>query len=311
MKVGIIGAGFVGSTTAYTLVVKGLAQEIVLVDINEVKAEAEALDILHATALNSECNIKFGSYADLNNADIVIITVDCQKALTDSRLALLESNTKIMHQIVPEIAKNAPDSIILIATNPVDVITKVVLDISGFAPSKVIGSGTVLDTARFRTMLGQYFEISPQSVHAYVMGEHGASSLVSFSNAYIGGLNIDDYAAKMNKPLTAEFKKQMAADVIDAGFKIYRGKKATYYGIASSLVRICEAIIKNERKELTVSTVHEDVLGVKDVCLSLPVIVGRNGAVKAVVPELNEQEQQQLKKSAEIMKEAFNEAKKI
>ena len=311
MKIGIIGAGFVGSTTAHTLVVKGLAQEIVLVDINEVKAEAKALDILHAAALNSECDIKFGSYSDLNNADIVIITVDCQKALTDSRLVLLESNTKIMHQIVPEIVKNAPNSIILIATNPVDVITKVVVDISGFSPSKVIGSGTVLDTARFRTLLGQYFDISPQSVHAYVMGEHGSSSLVSFSTASIGGLNIDDYAAKMNKPINAEFKKQMASDVIDAGFKIYRGKKATYYGIASSLVRICEAIIKNERKELTVSTVHEEVLGVKDVCLSLPVIVGRNGAYSAVIPNLNASEKEQLKKSAEIMKDAFNEVKNI
>lgn len=311
MKIGIIGAGFVGSTTAYTLVVKGLAQEIVLVDINGVKAEAEALDVLHAAALNSECKIYNGTYADLKGAGIVIITVDSQKALTDNRLVLLESNAKILKQIVPLIAENAPECIILLATNPVDVMTALALKISGFAKEKVIGSGTVLDTARYRTMLGEYFNVSPQSVHAYVLGEHGSSSLVSWSTASVGGLALEKYALKSDKLLNDAFKKQMSADVIDAGFKIYRGKKATYYGIAASLVKICGAIVKNERRELTVSVVQDNVCGVKNVPLSLPAIVGQDGAVHAVVPELNAEEEQILKHSAEVMAKAVGEVLKI
>ena len=304
MKISIIGAGFVGSTTAYTLMMKSLAQEIVLVDINNVKAEAEALDILHASALNFECDIYHGDYPDIKNSDIVIITVDSQKALTDNRLALLESNVKIMEQIVPQIVKYAPNCIMLIATNPVDVITKFALDLSGFSKEKVIGSGTVLDTARYRTMLGQYFDISPVSVHSYVLGEHGASSLVSWSTATIGGVNIEKYAKSFGKELSDEFRNKISEDVIDAGFKIYRGKKATYYGIAASLIKICEAIIKDKKQELTVSTLHDDVCGVKNVCLSLPAIVGKKGAFNAIVPELNEEETLKLKQSATAMKNA-------
>lgn len=311
MKISIIGAGFVGSTTAYTLMMKSLAHELVLVDINEVKAQAEALDVLHASALNSECNIYNGGYADIKNSDIVIVTVDSQKALTDNRLALLESNVKIMEQIVPQIVKYAPDCIILIATNPVDVITKCVLDMTSFAKEKVIGSGTVLDTARFRTMLGEYFNISPTSIHADVFGEHGASSLMAWSTASIGGMGIENYAKSVGKDLTAELKNQIAADVIDAGFKIYRGKKATYYGIAASIVKICEAIIKDKKQILTVSVCHEDVCGIKDVCLSLPTIVGKKGAVNTIMPKLSDYEVLKLEQSAKAMKNAAESIKMI
>lgn len=310
MKISIIGAGFVGSTTAYTLMLKSLAQEIVLVDINEVKAEAEALDIIHASALNSECKIYNGQYENIVNSDIVIVTVDSQKTLTDNRLALLESNVKIMEQIVPQIVKYAPNCIILVATNPVDVITKFVLDISGFAKEKIIGSGTVLDSARYRSMLGQYFEVSPKSVHAYVLGEHGSSSVVSWSTATIGGLSVEKYAKTFGKDINADFKNTMSADVIDAGFKIYRGKKATYYGIATSLVTICEAIIKNKQQELPVSVLQQDVCGINNVCLSLPAIVGRNGVLSSHIPELDEQELMQLKNSAITMQNAYNSIKK-
>ena len=311
MKIGIIGAGFVGSTTAYTLAVKNLAREIVLVDINKDKAEAEGLDILHAGAFNAGCKVYQGGYPDLKGADIVIITVDSQKTLTDSRMVLLESNTKIMQSIIPQIAENAPESIILIATNPVDVITKIVLDISHFPRERVIGSGTVLDTARFRSMLSEYFNVSPRSIHAYVMGEHGSSSLVSWSTATIGGSDVDEYATRLKKPLNKNFKKQTAQDVIDVGFKIYRGKKATYYGIASSLVSICEAIIKDEQRDLTVSTLHCEVAGVKDVCLSLPTIVDRRGAHDAAVPSLDNAEMATLRHSAEVLKQATSEAEKL
>ena len=310
MKISILGAGFVGSTTAYTLMMKSLAQEIVLVDINEVKANAEALDILHASALNSECKIYCGQYENIGGSNIVIVTVDSQKTLTDNRLALLESNVKIMEQIVPQIVKYAPDCILLIATNPVDVITKFVLDMSGFAKEKVIGSGTVLDSARYCSMLGQYLGVSPKSVHAYVLGEHGASSLVSWSTATVSGLSVEKYAKLLGKDLSPDFKDKMSANVIDAGFEIYRGKKATYYGIAASLVEICEAIIKNKNQELMVSTLHNDVCGVKDVCLSLPSTVGKNGALNAFVPSLDATEAEKLKNSAVAMQNAYDSIKK-
>ncbi|MBQ7303761.1 MAG: L-lactate dehydrogenase [Alphaproteobacteria bacterium] len=309
MKISIIGAGFVGSTTAYTLMMKSLAQEIVLVDINDVKAQAESLDILHAAALNCECKIYNGKYENIENSDIVIITVDSQKALTDNRLVLLESNVKIMEQIVPQIVKFAPNCIMLIATNPVDVITKYALNISGFAKEKVIGSGTVLDTARFRTMLGQHFKISPTSVHSYVLGEHGASSLVSWSSATIGGTSIEKYAEHIGIDLTDDFKEKISEDVIDAGFKIYRGKKATYYGIAASLIKICESIIKDKKQELTVSVLHEDICGIKNVCLSLPATVGKNGVSGAIVPTLSDKEMLKLKQSASAMQIAFESIK--
>lgn len=311
MKVGIIGAGFVGSTTAYTLAIKGLAREIVLVDINTDKANAEALDVIHAAAMTSDSNVYCGDYEDLDGANIVIITVDCQKALSDNRLELLESNTKIMCDIVPKIIRNTPNCIIVIATNPVDVITKVVLDISKFPSTRVIGSGAVLDTARFRAMLSDYFNISPHSIHAYVMGEHGSSSLVSWSTAAIGGSSIDNYAKETGIKLTDELKQKMSQDVIEAGFKIYHGKRATYYGIASSLVKICEAIIKDEKRTLTVSSLHKNIEGVKDVCLSLPSVVSRRGVYGAVVPNLSDKEREKLRLSAEIMDKANQEAKQI
>jgi len=216
-----------------------------------------------------------------------------------------------MREIVPKIIRNAPNCIILAATNPVDVITKVILDISKFPSNRVIGSGTVLDTARFRAMLSDYFNVSPHSIHAYVMGEHGSSSLVSWSTASIGGSSLDNYGTDTGRPLVNEAKAKMAQDVIDAGFKIYHGKRATYYGIASSLVKICEAIIKDEKRTLTVSSLHKNVEGFHDVCLSLPTIVSRRGAYGSVVPDLNDEERKELRRSAEVMDKANREAEKI
>ena len=312
MKIGIIGAGFVGSTTAYTLAIKSLAQEIVLIDLNQDRATAEALDVLHAAALNNGCKIYNGSYEDLDGAEIVVITVDSKLALTgNNRLALLESNTKIMKAIIPDIVKNAPDCKIVIATNPVDVITKIVLDISKFPRERVIGSGTVLDTARFRSMLSEKIGMSPKSIHAYVLGEHGSSSLVSWSTAHVGGEKLEVYAQNHGQVLTDEYKKTTAKEVIDVGFKIYHGKSATYYGIASSLVSICEAIINDEARTLTVSTLHDEVEGYKDICLSLPTIVDKNGAHDAFVPNLSKAETNILRHSAMAMSEATAEAEKF
>lgn len=301
MKVGIIGAGFVGSTTAYTLVLKALANEIVLVDLNEAKAEAEALDVLHAAALTSPCKVYFGGYENLKDANIVVITVDSQKALNSDRLELLDSNKAIMKKIVPDIVKYAPNSIIVIATNPVDIITKTVIEYSQFPKERVIGSGTVLDTARFRAILADELNVAPHSIHAYVMGEHGSSSLASWSTATVGGEKILSYAARIGKPISEERQKEISAEVIDAGFKIYRGKKATYFGIAASLVKIIEAIVKNQKADLTVSTLQEDVYGIKNICLSLPTIIDKTGAHQSLLPDLSSEEAWALKNSAQIM----------
>ena len=310
MKIGIIGAGFVGSTTAYTLVIKGLAEEIVLIDLNSEKAEAEALDILHAAAMNNPCKVYCGGYEDLKNADIVVLTVDGQKTLVADRLELLESNGKILHSLIPEIVKQAPNCILLLATNPVDVMTRLAQEISGFPKQRVIGSGTVLDSARFRALLGEKLGLCPQSIHAYVLGEHGSSSVVSWSTASIGGVKIEEYAAKIGRPISKDEQKEIAKQVIDAGFKISRGKKATYYGIASSLVKIIEAIAFDKKCDLTVSTLHEDVYGISNICLSLPTLVGKAGAYQTVLPNLSENEMIALKKSAVVMEQADKKAEK-
>lgn len=306
MKVGIIGAGFVGSTTAYTLVLKALANEIVLVDLNEAKAEAEALDVLHAAALTSPCKVYFGGYENLQNANIVVVTVDAQKSLNGDRLELLDSNKAIMKKIVPEIVKYAPNSIIVIATNPVDIITKITLEMSQFPKERVIGSGTVLDTARFRAILAEELKVAPHSIHAYVMGEHGNSSLPSWSTATVGGEKILSYAKRIGKPISEERQKEIEAAVIDSGFKIYRGKKATYYGIAASLTKIIEAIVKNQKADLTVSTLQDDVYGVKNICLSLPTIIDKTGAHQSLLPDLSSEEAWALKNSAQVMEKYNN-----
>ena len=213
MKVGILGAGFVGSTTAYTLVLKSLASEIVLIDLNEAKAEAEALDVLHAAALNSPCKVHQGSFTDLQNSDVVIISVDAQKPLSSDAFDVLDSNKAIMKKIVPEIVKYAPNCIILVATNPADIITKIVLDFSQFPKERVIGAGTVLDSARFRAILAEELNVAPHSIHAYVMGGLGNAALPSWSTATIGGEKILSYAARIGKPISEERQKEIAEEI--------------------------------------------------------------------------------------------------
>lgn len=301
MKVGIIGAGFVGSTTAYTLVLKSLASEIVLIDLNEAKAEAEALDVLHAAALNSPCKVHRGEFSDLKDANVVIICADAQPPLANAASDTLENNKAIMKKIVPEIVKFAPSSIILVATNPVDIITKIVLDFSQFPKDRVIGTGTVLDSARFRAILAEELNIAPHSIHAYVMGEHGTSALPSWSTATIGGEKILSYANRIGKPISEDRQKQIALEIVESVSKINRSKKSTYYGISAAIAKIIEAIAKNQKADLTVSTLQEDVYGIKNICISLPTIIDRTGAHQSLLPDLSSEEAWALKNSAQIM----------
>ena len=299
MKIGIIGAGLVGSTTAYSLLSSGLAREIVLVDINRHKAEAEALDIMHAVPYTFPCRLKSGAYVDLEGADIVIITAGAHQTAGESRLNLFERNINIFKDIIRGIISHAADSLILIASNPVDLLTSYFIKEAKLPVSRVIGSGTILDTARFRTILSARFGLAPQSIHAYVLGEHGDSEVLIWSAALAGNMPLESYAADAGISLNAEIKNHIDSEVRNFAYKIIAGKGATYYGIASGLARICKAVSYDENAILPVSAFHDEVEGVKNICLSLPAVINRSGISRVLYPELSASEHTLLRQSAE------------
>ena len=308
MKVGIIGVGAVGSATAFALVMRGVADEVVLIDSNQKKAEAEALDISHATTFAFASKVYAGNYADLKHAQVVIITAGANQKPGETRIDLLGRNVKIFESIIPQIAKAAPDCILLITANPADIMTEVAIKLSGFPRERVIGSGTVLDTARFRTLLGYHLGVSPQSIHANVIGEHGDSEVLVWSAGDAGTVSLEQIAKDVNKPFDAEAKAKIDDGVRNAAYKIIDGKGATFYGIAGALTRICAAISNNEYAILTVSSRQDDVEGVKGVCLSLPTVLGKRGVLKVIYPNLDAEERAELKKSAQAMKEYSDKA---
>ena len=303
MKVGIIGAGQVGSATAFALIMRGVARKVVLIDANQQRAEAEAMDIAHATPFAYANKVKAGTYSDLKGCEVVIVTAGANQKTGETRIDLLGRNVKIFENIIPQITQNAPDCILLIATNPVDIMTDVALKLSGFPKERVIGSGTILDTARFRTLLGYHLGISPKSVHANVLGEHGDSEVLIWSNGDGGTVQIEELARMTNKDLTPEVIAQIDDCVRNAAYKIIEGKGATYYGIAGGLCRICQAITTNEYAILTVSSLHDDIEGIKDVCLSMPSVIGKRGIHSVIYPRLSESEHRDVKFSAEKIKE--------
>lgn len=308
MKVGIIGAGQVGSATAFALMMRGVARKIVLIDANQQRAEAEAMDITHAAPFAYANKIKAGTYQDLDGCEVVIITAGASQKPGETRLDLLGRNVKIFESIIPQVVKFAPNTILLITANPADIMTEVALKLSGFPKERVIGSGTVLDTARFRTLLGYHTGVSPKSIHANVLGEHGDSEVLVWSNGDAGTVQIEELARAVNKPFTPEVKAQIDDCVRNAAYKIIEGKGATFYGIAGALTRICQAITTNEYAVLTVSSHHEDIEGVKNVCLSLPTVVGKRGIHNVIYPRLSESEHHDLKLSAEKIKEYSDKA---
>lgn len=311
MKVGIIGAGSVGSATAFALVMRGVARKVVLVDANEKKAQAEAMDIAHAAPFAYANKVKAGTYEDLSGAEVVIITAGASQKPGETRIDLLGRNAKIFENIIPQIVKHAPDTILLITSNPADIMTEVALKLSGFPRERVIGSGTVLDTSRFRTLLGYHLSVSPNSIHANVLGEHGDSEVLVWSNGDAGSVQIEELARIENKPFTPEIKAQIDDCVRNAAYKIIDGKGATFYGIAGALCRICQAITTNEYAILTVSSHHDDVEGVKNVCLSLPTVIGKRGIHGIIYPKLSESEHNDLRLSAEKIKEYSDKAVEI
>ena len=308
MKVGIVGAGSVGAATAFALIMRGVARKITLVDIDAKKSFAEATDIAHAAPFAYANKVKSGDYKDLCGCEVVVVTAGANQKPGETRIDLLERNVKIFADIIPQIVSNAPDCTLLIATNPVDIMTEVALKLSGFPKERVIGSGTVLDTARFRTDLGFYLGISPKSLHANVLGEHGDSEVLCWSNGDGGTIPLVKLAETLNRPLTATIKAQIDDDVRNAAYKIINGKNATFYGIAGALCRICQAITTNEYAILTVSSHHQEVAGVKDVCISMPTVVGKRGIHNVLYPKLDEIENKALKDSVEKMKELSDKA---
>lgn len=303
MKIGIVGTGQVGSATAFALILRGVAREVILIDTNEKKAQAEALDISHATTFAYASKVYAGSYADLKGADVVIITAGANQRPGETRIDLLARNVAIFKSIVSQIVEVTPESIILVASNPVDIMTDYTLKLSGLPKNRVLGSGTILDTSRFRTLLGEHLGVSSKSIHANVLGEHGDSEVLIWSNGDAGTVPLSKLAEDLSRPFTDEVKSHIDDHVRNAAYKIIEGKGATFYGIAGGLTRICQAIGTNENAILTVSSFHEDIEGVKDVCLSLPTIVNKNGIQHVIYPELSDQERTLLRISAQKLKD--------
>lgn len=301
MKVAIIGAGMVGSAAAYALVLRGAATEVVLVDANPAMAVAQAQDILHATPFAYATKVRAGGYGDIGGAGVVILTAGVSQKPGETRLELLERNRAVFAEIIPSVLTEAPDAVVVVATNPVDVMTAVAQDLSGLPPGRCFGSGTILDTARFRALLGGHLGIAAKSIHAYVLGEHGDSEVLCWSSAVAGTVPLGSVAYDRGRPLDEAARATIDAGVRRAAYDIIGGKGATWYGIGGGLCRIVQAIAADEGAILTVSQVEASVEGVGPVALSLPRVVGAGGITGTLMPALNADERGALKRSAMVL----------
>ncbi|KXA08360.1 L-lactate dehydrogenase [Clostridium perfringens] len=301
-KISIIGAGFVGSTTAFALMQDGLASEIVIVDINKDKAHAEAMDLAQGAAFVKSVDIKSGDYADTKDSDIVIITAGVGPKPGETRLDIINKNLKIFQSIVPEVVKYSPNSILLVVSNPVDILTYITYKLSGFPKERVIGSGTVLDTSRLKYMLSEHFDIDARNVHTYIIGEHGDSEITAWSLTNIAGANVEEYCKTVCANCDGSFKKQLPEKVKNAAYEIINSKGYTNYAVALAITRIVEAILRDENAILTVSSLFEGQYGIDNVYLAMPTIVDRSGARQILDVPISNEEKENLIKSAEILK---------
>lgn len=303
MKAGIIGAGMVGSAAAYALALRGGASEVVLVDRNAALARAQAEDIAHAVPFAHPCQIHAGGYDALAGAAVVILAAGVAQKPGESRLSLLARNAQVFAEVTGAVRDAAPDALLLVATNPVDVMTDVARRVSGLPAARVIGSGTILDSARFRALLGDHLGIAAQSVHAYVLGEHGDSEVLGWSSARAGAVPLAGFADQMGAPLTADVRARIDDAVRRAAYRIIEGKGATWYGIGAGLARIVQAIRDDQRAVLSVSATTPEIQGVADVALSLPRVIGRAGVIATLLPDLDADEATALRASAELLAE--------
>lgn len=308
MKIGIVGSGVVGSTAAYAMVMRGIGREIVLVDKDEKRSHAEAEDLIHAVPFSHALLIKAGDYSELKGSRVVIVTAGAAQKPGEDRLALLKRNAAVFRQIIPSILENAPEALLVVVTNPVDVMTYLAARYAkgfGVSPDQVVGSGTTLDTARFRSLLGQKLGVDPQHVHAYVIGEHGDSEVLTWSLVRVGAMTLEDFATLHGVYIDEQSRRDMDDNVRKAAYKIIEGKGATYYGIGSAVAKIAEVVLRDQRSILTVSAVTENVEGISDVSLSLPRLIGGHGVLATFSLTLDETEKHALKKSAGVIRKAI------
>ena len=310
MKVGVVGSGMVGSTAAYALVMRGVGREIVLVDKNEARAAAEADDIRHAVPFAHPLEVRAGGYSDLAGCRAVVLCAGVGQKPGESRLQLLKRNAAVFRDVVPAVLKHAPDAVVIVASNPVDVMTHLAARFAtevGVPAGRVFGSGTTLDTARFRTLIGTHCGVDSHHVHGYVIGEHGDSEVLTWSLVSVGGMSIDAFAKLRGVDLSESVRRDIDEKVRRAAYTIIAGKGATYYGIGCALARIVDAVLHDQRSILTVCAPTPDVAGVKDVTVALPRLVGGAGVIETFPLPLSETEQAHLRDSARVIRQALDE----
>jgi L-lactate dehydrogenase len=305
-RIAIVGAGFVGATFAYSLMLSGLASEIVLIDSNIEKAMGEAMDINHAVPFGHPTQIWAGSYADCAGAAVTVITAGVNQKPGETRLDLITHNTTIFRQIVPQIIRFNPEGLLLVATNPVDVLSYVTWKLSGLPAAKVIGSGTILDTARFRYLLSKYFGVDTRSVHAYIIGEHGDSEVPVWSLSNIAGMKLSDFCDAHQVGCSEEKRNKIFLETREAAYEIIKRKGATYFAIASGLTRILEAILRDQNTVLTVSSLIQNAYGIDDVFLSIPAIIDAGGVERILHLNLDENESQGLLRCAQLLRNVID-----
>jgi L-lactate dehydrogenase len=310
MKVGIVGSGFVGATAGYALVMSGVGRELVLVDKNTARAEAEADDLRHAVPFAHPLEIRAGGYEDLNGCRAVVICAGVGQKEGETRLHLLRRNAAVFAEVVPQVLASAPEAVLVVATNPVDVMTHLAACFAascGAPAGRVLGSGTTLDTARFRTLLAAHCGVDPHHVHAYVVGEHGDSEVLTWSLATVGGMPLEAFARFRGIEQPEAVRQDIDTRVRRAAYTIIGGKGATYYGIGSALARIVDVVLHDQRSVLTVCTPARDVVGVRDVTVALPRLLGGQGVLETFPLPLNEEETDRLRASARVIRQALDE----
>ena len=310
MKIGIVGSGAVGATAAYALVMRGVGREIVLVDKAEERARAEAADILHAVPFAHPLDVRAGGYDDLPGCRIVIVAAGVGQKPGETRLELLARNAAVFRSVVPEVFRNAPEAILVVATNPVDVMTHLAARYAaefGVPSHRVIGSGTTLDTARFRALVGQWLGIDATHVHGYVVGEHGDSEVLVWSRITVGNIPLDRFCERRGLVLDEGRRREIDEAVRRAAYHIIEGKGATYYGVGSALARIVSNVLLDRRAIMTVCTPRPEIAGVRDVTVSLPHLLGGEGVLETFPQPLSPDEEAALRSSAGLIRSALDE----
>lgn len=302
-KVGLVGTGMVGTSFAYALMQRSLANEIVLIDADKARAEGEAMDLNHGLPFVHPVRIRAGDYADLAGADLVVIAAGANQKPGETRLDLLARNAAIFREIVPKIVAASSDCIIVVATNPVDILAYISAQIVGMRSGRVIGSGTILDTARFRFLLGEHYGVDSRSVHAYIIGEHGDSEIPLWSLANIAGVRLHDFVGAAGQRYDQPALDRIFEQTRTAAYEIIRRKRATYYAIGIGLLAIAEAVLRDQHTVLTVSSPMEGQYGVADIAISLPTIIGRDGVEEVLTLPLDEAEVAGFQRSAQVLKD--------